>query len=285
MFLAVVRERTLAAAGRTLGVDPSTVSRRLTALERGLGVQLFERHGGIYRLNEAGREFEVHAQRMEDAAVELGLRLGGRDRLPRGEVRITSPQQLSPILMGALRQLRQRYPELVCTLVFSDHLIDIQRHQADVALRLTAKPPATLVGRRVARYGWAAYVSADYAARLRQGDEGHFIGVPDVSNTERPPWAAAVAPRARLGLVVDGLVPTAVAVQQGLGIARLPVHLGDRWPALVRLGEVFFDPSELPYSLWILTHERLRNAGRVRAVVDLLWEVLSAQRSLFEGSG
>ncbi|MGH1348348.1 MAG: LysR family transcriptional regulator [Nannocystales bacterium] len=284
VFLAIARDGSMAAAARALKADPSTVSRRLAALEKGLGVQLFDRHAGGFRLNRAGLEFKEFALQMEQSALDVALHFSGRDAQPRGRVRLAAPRHMGPVLLPLLASFRELHPEVRCDVSFSDSVTDLLRHEADVALRISARPSPTLVGRRVARWALATYASKDYAKKITEGEAVEWVGVPGADEQTPPAWVQDVSSCARLGFVVDGLHATAVAAACGMGLVRLPIHLGDAHPELVRVGQPFVSEEKDPYCLWLLTHERLRNAARVRVLVDHLWDTLTARRDRFEGT-
>src|SRR5215472_977858 len=165
-FLAVARAGTLAAAGRVLNVDYTTVGRRVRALEQELGLTLFERVRDRYVLTDAAEGLREAAERMEDGALALERRALGSDRTVSGVLRIATTDALAQILvLPALQALHERHPEIRVVLLTGGARLDIARREADVALRYVRPDAGELVSRRVARVAAAFYASPDYLAR------------------------------------------------------------------------------------------------------------------------
>ncbi len=87
-FLELVRAGTLLAAARRLGVDYSTLSRRILALEKEVGSQLFERRASGYHLTEPGKRLLVHVEAIESSALAIERAVSGRNARISGHVRI-----------------------------------------------------------------------------------------------------------------------------------------------------------------------------------------------------
>jgi DNA-binding transcriptional LysR family regulator len=254
-LLAVARGAGLAGAARSLGVNPSTVFRRLNALEAGLGVRLFERRPTGYRTTEAGGDLAAAAERVEAEILALDRRLAGQDARLSGSLRVTAPD-------------------------------DITRREADVAVRPTLEPPETLIGRKVARLASAVYVAegaapAGRAARADDLDERPWIAWDEgVGPAAVARWMARRAPRAPVVYRSNSLLNQFAACRAGLGLAVLPTFLGDPEPGLARL----LPPQEdLVTDLWLLTHPDLRRTARVRVCLDFLFDALKAARPLLTG--
>lgn len=158
---AVAAMRTLPAAAARLGMDHSTVFRRLKAIEVTLGAPLFERHRAGYVLTPAGEEVAALAARVDADITAVTRRLAGQVVAPAGEVRIaTSDTLLSDLLMPMLAAFRAANPAIRLDVVTGNSALNLSRRDADVAVRATDAPPETLVGRRIARIAWALYGAA-----------------------------------------------------------------------------------------------------------------------------
>jgi DNA-binding transcriptional LysR family regulator len=94
-FLAFARQGSTVAAAKALGVNQSTVHRRLVELERRLGSRLIERHIGGYRLTELGEELQPYAERVEAAVAALERRLASCDQDLTGTIRVTCPASVA----------------------------------------------------------------------------------------------------------------------------------------------------------------------------------------------
>lgn len=281
-FLAVAREGSTLAAARILNTSQTTVARRIAALERALGVQLFEKRQAGYSLTPAGQELLDHAGEVENSAAQFGEAASAQARNLSGSVKLTTEEIFAVALLPPLlTELHQIHPQIVIELDTSRELLDLGKGEADIALRSTSKPqPAGVVGRRIVRDDWTLYCSRDYAARRglpKSADDlkGHTIVGGGGGNL----WRAYSAFIRQLGLEEQvaiqhgsssGLLS---AVRSGFGIAALPCVVADADPDLIRCLDP--DPSH-GRVMWLVTHERVRRTPRVRAAIDFLYDRLSA---------
>jgi DNA-binding transcriptional LysR family regulator len=279
---AVAETRNLPAAAARLGIDHSTVFRRLRQVEALLGIPLFERHRSGYTLTQAGEEVAALAARVDEDITAVTRRLSGQAPAPSGELRLaTSDSLLSDLLMPMLLRFREKHPAIRLDLVTGNAALNLSRRDADVAVRATDAPPDTLVGRRAARIAWALYCRAgmepvgDPVAEASWVSLGDNLAAMKVVRFAR----SAIAPERMAGRF-DTVLGVAHAVAAGLGIGHLPCFIGDVWPQLVRLA-----PPEPEYAsdLWLLTHPDLRYTPRVRALLDSLAESIAQKRPLIEG--
>jgi DNA-binding transcriptional LysR family regulator len=281
----IAEAKGLAGAAERLGVNHSTVFRRLGQLEEALGVKLFERHRTGYALTAAGEEMSALAERMEEEVAGFARKLAGQTVSPAGELRVTTNDTLLAHLLTPLfARFLKAYPEVRLDIVLANQALNLSKRDADVAIRATDNPPETLVGRRVATIAWGIYGrAADYP-------EGF-----DFTDIDKVPWVtladsftnfkAARYPRERTAperLVyklntVHGLTE---AVEAGIGIGPLPCFIADQKPGLVRLAPPNPDFST---GLWLLTHPDLRHSARVRAFLDFTAAEIAKQRRLLEG--
>ena len=282
LVLAVERSGNLAAAATALGVNHSTMFRRLTALEKELGSKLFERLATGYRPTESGRRLLEAAERMETEAIALDRELTGRDTRLTGQLRVTCSETLAyRILIGEVSRFRQTYPGITIDLLVENKVIDLSRREADVALRATRPTQGDLFGRKLNDVRWGLYASADYlkgrAAPKRIADlEAHaLIGWSESApQTIAAAWLANAAPATAVGFRASGIVGQLIAAREGLGIALLPTYLAAAEPGLVR---VLAPIRDLTSELWIVTHRSLKDTARVRAFMDIVGDGVKRQ--------
>ena len=285
---AVAETRNLPAAAARLGIDHSTVFRRLRAVEALLGTPLFERHRAGYALTPAGEEVASLAARVDEDITAVTRRLAGQAPSPAGEVRVaTSDSLLSELLIPALARFRRAHPSIRLDLVIGNAALNLSRRDADVAVRATDDPPDTLVGRRVAGIAWALYGAAGAVPAGDPVAEADVVGRADwvclgdnLAGMRVVRFAREAVPAARLAGRFDTVLGLAQAVEAGIGVGHLPCFIGDAWPGLLRLAP---PQPEYASSLWLLTHPDLRHTPRVRALLDFLAEAIAAQRPLIEG--
>ena len=164
LVLAVARAGSLTKAAKTLGIDHSTVFRRLNALEERLGVRFFERlPGGAYQATAAGERMAAAAERIEDEAIALERDLIGRDYRLAGRLRVTSSETLAYCLLTReIASFREAHPGIMVELVIDNRFLSLSRREADVALRPMRPKEGDLWGRKLADVAWTVYGSRAY---------------------------------------------------------------------------------------------------------------------------
>lgn len=135
-FLAVARSGSLTEAGQTLKTSASTVSRRISVLEKKLGAHLFDRKSSGYVLTESGIEIRQKAGDVEAAALSVERAALGRDMHPTGVVRVTASDDIAANLIAPhLGRFQDRYPNIVLEIIAQMEIADLTRREADIALR------------------------------------------------------------------------------------------------------------------------------------------------------
>ena len=284
-FLAVAQAGSLAGAAAALGVNHSTVFRRVNALEDQLGVRLFDRLREGYVLTAAGESVAEQANRAAESIDALQRAVLGRDHALRGEVRITTaPNLATGFVAPALAALREIHPGIRVELAVSDTDYDLARRQADLALRATSAPPDYLVGRHVLAVPWFVYGGQPYlqqrgAPGAMADLAGHDLVGADESLHRLPAyeWLHAHHPRERFVATANQLNTIAALIVAGLGLSVLPAD--QHRPGLVRL---FALEPAVTSDLWLLSHPDLRQVARIRAVSDHLLQALRADPRLRE---
>lgn len=288
-FLAVARHGSTIAAGRALGVNPSTVHRRLVELEHCLGRVLVRREPTGYRLTPLGQSLVAHAERVEAAALAFAEHVGSATRELAGHIRLTCPEPMVPRLMqsGLISRFEARHPEVRVEFVVSDRYLDLGRGEVDVALRSGDTDAPEVVGRKIADSLWAVYASTAYVERHGQPgrveDLAHhdMVAFDDTMAQHRvSTWLRSVAPQARIVARNNSVLGLLYAVKSGLGIGPLPTALGDEEPSLVRvLGPV----PELTRIWRVLAHRDMRKTPAVAAFFEYLVDEVDQLKPIFTG--
>ena len=243
-LLAVARHDGTAAAGRALGVNQSTMQRRLVELERSQGQALVQRHTSGYRLTSFGEQLLPPAQQVEQAVVALTQHVEKFQRDVAGVVRMTCPEPLVYRISNStlLERFRARYPALHVKFVTSDKYQDLANGEVDIALRSGDTDDNALVGRKVGDLLWAVYASPKYIARRGQPNnvadlERHdWVCCDDtMAQSRAATWLAQVAPQAHLLARNNNVLGLVYSPKAGIGLAALPTTLGDAEPDLVRV--------------------------------------------------
>ncbi len=288
LIKSIAEVRSLPAAAELLGINHSTVFRRLGQLEEVLDTKLFERHRSGYTLTAVGEEMVALAQRVDDEITAFTRKLVGREIAPAGELRVTTNDSLLIHLLTPLfTRFHRTYPDIRLDVVLANQALNLSKRDADVAIRATDTPPENLVGRRVATIAWALYGSSDDSTEAGTVDpaslyERDWVSLGDNFATFKAVKFIQehVAPE-RVAYKVNTVLGLAEAIEHGLGIGHLPCFIGDARPGLVRLGS----PSpDFAADLWLLTHPDLRHSPRVRVFLDFLAAGIAKQRKIIEAA-
>lgn len=276
-FLALCREGSVTGAGRLLGVNHTTVARRVSTLEENLGTRLFDYSRDGYEMTQAAENMYEHARRMEEITQAIDRDIFGQDAELKGPLKLTVAHDVAErLVVPRLREFRDAYPCIDLDILTTTGLVDLAAREADIALRLTAKPPDYLIGREVLPIRHGVYGSPDYLRNLNaQAKVILFRGDPD-----QPEWVQQHFPDAEIAMRVDDVGTMALAVANDLGLARMPCYIGDTEPSIRRLN-LELTPSS--WGIWILSHVDLRSTARVRVAREFLIDAIEKQRELVLG--
>lgn len=288
-LIAVSRHGSTLAAARALGVNQSTVHRRLAELERRVGLALVGRHPAGYRLTELGEALIERVLAVETAVAALERQVRALKDDLTGVIRLTCPEPTVARIAatGLLDRFYARYPGLAVEFVTSDRYLDIAKGEADVAFRSGEPVDDSLVGRKICDSVWAIYASRSYVQRHGRPSSiadlaGHaLIGFDGIMENHRvAKWLPAAVPGARIVNRNNSMLGTLSAVRAGIGVAPLPTTLGDAEETLV---QVLPPVPELTRSWYLLTHPELRRTPRVAAFVDHVLGDVAALRTALIG--
>ena len=279
VFHEVARSGSLSAAARTLSVNQSTVSRRLRAFEARAKVALLERSSTGYELTAAGHEMLRHVERMAGEVEALDRILGGLDNSSGGVVRLTYPLGLQTYLTPILYDFRKAHAEILLEVVSSDEIVNLAQRHADIAIRISSNPPESLVGRKICDLSFTPYASVKYLE-----SQGTDTAIEDLD------WLAYL--RSAHGQKLQGWIGENIADHRvvlrtrcsstlqdaariGMGAAFFPRVIGEADPMLRRVGR---GAPEFAMPMWLLTHEDLRKAARIRILLDFLGKRLDSDK-------
>jgi DNA-binding transcriptional LysR family regulator len=281
-FVAVCERGSIGAAAQALGVNHSTVLRRIANLESTLGVRLFDRLPRGYALTEHGQELATAVTGVQEQLDAAQRRVTGADLALSGLIRLTAPDTLlKSLLMPMLCEFQLMHPQVQLEIVGNNQFLNLTQREADVAVRGSNSPPENLVGRRAGKIQTALYAARSYLAGLgpEHGEsDWRWVGHDaSLAHLESAKWMHKHVAPERVGIRVTSLVAMVDAVASGFGVSWLLCPLGDALPELVRLRE---PPPELDTQIWVLTHPDLKRVARVKALTDFLFERLSSDPRL-----
>lgn len=281
-FLVTAEEGSLSAAARALGMTQPTLSRQVDALEKELGLVLFERAGRGLFLTPSGFELLEHVRPMGEAASRVSLSASGQSQAIEGKIRITASEVYSAYLLPPiLTKLHASYPGIEIELVASNSPTDLRRREADIAIRSFSSTDPDLIIRKLRDDNAYLYAAEAYLSRLEglstMADlaRAEFLGF---SNTD---------------LLMDGLNAHGLnltkrnfpitcdshfvqweLVKRGAGIGVITANIGEHEPLVRR---VLPDMAPIVVPMWLATHRELNTSKRVRTVFDFLAAALSPQ--------
>ncbi len=281
-FLATVEEGSLSGAARALGQTQPTLGRQVTALEEHLGVVLFERIGRSLILTESGRELVEHVRAMGEAAARFSLTATGQSQAVEGTVRITCSEIMAVYtLPKVLEKLRRAAPLLEIDIVASNDIQDIQRREADIAIRHVRPEQPELIARLVEEatasfYAARAYLDARGRPKTVNDLKKHdFISFGDPMRMIEFLNAIGVElQRSNFRLNSENGVVAWQLVRDGLGIAVMSDSVAQQFP---NIEQVLPEMKPIVFPVWLTTHKELHTSRRIRLVFDLLDEFLSGK--------
>ena len=292
--LAIGAAGSLAGAARTLGVNHTTVLRRLDALEAALGSRLFDRHRSGYQPTEAGLSLLEQARHMASRAEEIERRVLGHDRELTGALRVTTAfVVMAHLLPRPLAAFARAFPGIEVEVVENAFLVDLAsrhtdpdqgwtRREADVAIRLSGNVAEHLVGRQLGLAPCCVYALRG-APGLPQAptplaelfrDAPWVAFERDASARVYDQWLRSHLAQANVRVRVDIFNAKAAMLQTGIGVGVLPTFMQARHPELVAVSEPI---PELTLPVWMLTHPDLRETARVRAFMQFVGDAIAQQ--------
>ncbi len=283
-IVAVANHGSVTAAARALGVYHSTVLRRINSFEESQAVRLFERQRAGYTLTQEGQQLLEVARKVEDVVSVLERKIAGKDLTLEGVIRLTTTDSLLHSVVGPhIAAFQARYPDIVIEVSVTNHLLNLTRRDADVAIRPSQDKPEPLVGQKVSDLNFALYTSRPYWAQnaSKSMAEHAWLGLDDLlASTPPGRWLKANAPGAATKFTADSFLAIRDATEHGLGVALLPCFLGDVSELLIRIeGPI----ATCRNSLWVLTHKDLLGSARVRTFTEFFADALKGDSEKFLG--
>jgi DNA-binding transcriptional LysR family regulator len=269
--LSIARTGSLSGAARALGVGHSTVFRRLNAIERRLGVTLFDRTREGYTATASGELAVAAANAMEIEALAVERRMLGAAGRISGVVRLATSELFAGFILPAvLSDFLAQHPEIEVEVDVSSRSVDLTRREADLALRASNAPPDDLIGRQVGELRYAVYGARGQppASAVAALADYPWLGFDQsLAHLEIARWRDAHFANASTRVRFNSLAPMLHAAGEGLGLAILPIFAAQRLETLSRLTPILDQPR---MKLWVLSHGDTRDNARVRALAQHL---------------
>jgi DNA-binding transcriptional LysR family regulator len=278
-FLAVHRRGSHQAAARLLRVAPTTVSRRIAALERESGATLFIRTPQRLKTTPAGLALLPRAERIETEVLASERELHDNEGALTGALRVTAGDALvNYVLVPSLATLLSTYPKLLIELRTETAIVDLSRREVDVALRFVRPKGDALVARRLGELPFALFANETYLQRrgtprsLAAAAAHDFIGCEEaLDHMPQVRWLYRNVPSPRFILRASTITTQLIACAEGLGLALLPLFAARRDPQLRQLFPRLVGPTR---ELWCLYHSDLRGSARISSFLGWLSDAL-----------
>jgi DNA-binding transcriptional LysR family regulator len=274
-FLKTAETGSLSAAARKLGLTQPTLGRQVAAIERSMGVTLFERVGKTMVLTPTGLDLLEHARTMGAAADALRLAATGRSEALGGVVSVSASDAVAACLLPPLvRRLREQEPGIAIEVISSNALSDLLRREADIAIRHVKPEQPDLIARLIRETSANFYASEDWVAvhghprTAKDATELPFVGYDRSGRflTYLRQHGLPVSEE-NFSCYSDHTVAHWALVRQGMGIGAMMDEIARDTPGIVRVLE---EVPPVKFPIWLVTHRELRTSRRIRVVFDTL---------------
>jgi DNA-binding transcriptional LysR family regulator len=269
----------LSGAANDLGVNYSTIFRRINSIEKANGLKLFERHPHGYVMTEAGEAVKRHAERMEEEANAVSRELLGTDTRLSGLIKLTAPEGVARYaLMPHLATFCKEHPGIELDLIITSSSLYLERNEADLALRVGKRPPENYIAREVCKFNFGNYGSPEYIEKNR-----HLAPLEHrwVEHRNDPkPWWASERDKVNIVFRSDSMKVNNDAARRGLGLLSTPHIVGSRTEGLQRID---LPVKNVERTMWLLLHPDLRGTARVKALMNHLLVNLQKEKEAFAG--
>ena len=286
IFLAVARHGGLASTAQTLGLNHTTVARRLTALEAALRARLVVRSPSGITLTPAGRNFVAHAERMEREALSAEQQVYAADSRVSGKVRLATREAFGAWLVcPRVNLLKTRHPDLELELVSEARSINLLKRDADIVVSLHRPSQSRIIVQKLVDYRLGLFATHSYLKKhppirrlddLKQHNVIWYIG--NMIDMEEQRYMSRITSMARAGLRASDILAQYAAMIAGAGIGIIPLYQACQDPALSRV--LPRDVEEIR-TYWMATHPDTHSRPTVRAVAQYLIDIVREKKKLF----
>lgn len=279
LILALHKAGTIRGAGLLLGVNHSTVSRRLAQVEQNLSKPIFEKTPLGYKATEFGTVLIEHAQQIQSVIFSSTRQLDALNNDLSGDLSLSIPVALGEyLLLDAIASFTERHPLIKLNISSTYNLVDLNKNEADVVVRGEANPPEHLVGHRLFPYYICSY---SHKAYLRNTTRENMRWITMPFEQHPPEWIQQTTYKdVPVGMQVSDITLRYLALSQGKGLARAACYMADTNTELTRLPESVPKPIA---DLWVLTHPDKRQTPKVKALMKHLYDAINAKKTLITG--
>ena len=287
-FLELSRQGKLVRAASRLHVDHTTVSRRITALERQLDVRLFDKSPRGYQLTDAGLRLLPLAEQIENQSNQLYQEIAGKDARLGGTVRVATPEALgSQVISRHVTDFRREHPDIEIELVAETRRMSLSKREADIAISLSRPESGRLIAWKLCDYRLCLYGSREYLAAhppITSTDDlashGFVSYIDDLIEMPELRFFEKMVKNANVVFRSTNVSAQYNAILDGIGLGFVHCFSAVREP---QLQVVLPKQISVVRAYWLLVHEDLRQVARVDAVCEFLTRILGQSPELMMG--
>lgn len=279
LILALHRAKTLRGASLMLGTTHTTVARRLDLLHKRRNGVVFEKYSNGFRPTALGQQLIGVAQRVEQVVVTADRIDRAKGESLAGPITLSLAEAMAQyLLLDDLAKFATLYPEITLNIDCSTNIVNLDKSEADIAIRGAKVLPQHLVGRRLFSYTLSYYSQTQYFNDTPIDDR---TWIAPSSQEIWPEWLAdSPYPEVPIRLTVSDIVTRFKALVAGHGMSRAACFMGDNHPELMRLPGAKLLPQP---DIWVLTHPDLRDSPRIKLLMQFLAEALNSKKTLLQG--
>lgn len=274
IYLAVARNGTVSAAAKSLGVSHATVLRRIDQLEEELGTKLFKRLQSGYQLSEEGMALLDKAIDIETTTQDIKRQFDGNDEQLRGLLKVTQPENEVIDLYPLYAKFIQRYPDISLEIMSTSEIANLNRQDADVALRFTNQPDDLLIGRCLGPVNFGAYANQEYLQQFNHSPtmadyrwivwQGKQKSRDRLSQLE---WLKRRIKKPNIVMRTSSVSDIISAIRANIGVGFISHPVAAHYPELVAIHNAQITST---LKLWILTHRDLRKVARIKCFIEFM---------------
>lgn len=288
VFLTLSRHRNLSETARVLGVNHTTVGRRIRALESQLNERLFERTRHGFLLTEAGHNLLTHAEGMEQHAHSIALEFTEKGAAPGGIVRLATMEALGSLYLAPkMAELYKQQPSVRIELVTASHWINLSKREADILISFPKPQGRRIEVQKIGEFALHLYATPGYLEAhghpktIDELKRHRLIDyIDELVQISAVRWLSDIVQEPPVEFRSTSLVAQYHAAAMGLGIAMLPTFVAGRDKRLVR---VMADRIVVKRDFWLTVHADLLHLTRVREVMAFLTKLIDDDRTFLLG--
>jgi DNA-binding transcriptional LysR family regulator len=279
LILALHRGKTLRNAAQQLALNHSTVSRRLASLNQKYGADVFDLTPKGYVIATLGEGLLHSAEQIELLSINDNRLKRAQQLDYAGQINVSIPPAIGQfLLLKELHDFQKQYPKISLNIQTSYQIADLDKCEADVAIRVSDQPSEHLVGHRLFPIALSYYASKQY---LLNTDVDEYQWITNIYNHNKPNWIEhSPFPNASISMRIEDLVLRHYAAAQGFGMTMGACYIADSVSELQRIDENIVFPHQ---DIWILTHPDLRDVPRVKLLMAFLSNTLRSKQKLITG--